>query len=110
MPKKKIILPARLEVCEDCGMHGRIVLSDGSAGKEVASAPEALAQIRKLRKDGKILEIEAQVLMDQVRESSLPSTPIPAILDAIVGALFGSDEEKTDLTRRREALNRIHLN
>ncbi len=110
MPKK-IVLPAHFSVCENCGLHGHIIFSDGSEGKEIASESEALLQLEQAKKEGKLLDIEIQVLKKQIFDSTLPPTPVPTILNAIMSMMSDICEHEQDpVSRRTSMMDRVHLN
>ena len=89
--QKKVILPARFQVCKDCGMHGHIVFSDGAVGPEAITEEDAFAQIEQARRDGKLLTVEVTLLQEQVRNSSLPTTA--SLILALSAALLEIEKE-----------------
>lgn len=72
MGKGKIIVPARLEICPICQLHGKIVYSDESRSERLGSHEEALAELERARQAGLLIPIEITELRKQIDDYLLP--------------------------------------
>ncbi|MEK7660065.1 MAG: hypothetical protein AAB343_02570 [Patescibacteria group bacterium] len=94
MPKQKklIVLPARFVLCEQCGLHGRIQLADGSQGARVETQAEALASLDQLKE--KMLQIEMALIVQQIIDSELPLIGFDITIVRMDG--YGSDDKEEE--------------
>jgi GTPase Era involved in 16S rRNA processing len=76
---------ARLVMC-DCGLHGRIVFSDGSESVELAYRSVAKRTITAARKEGKLVDEEQQHLQQQV-DDHLPTEAVVDMAAKAAGQL-----------------------
>lgn len=67
-----IIRPAYFEICPNCGLHGHLTFSDKSTSREIRSRLEALKLLSQALGEGKVTLPEADLLADEIIESSLP--------------------------------------
>lgn len=64
---------AQVEICRDCGKHGRIILADGFIGLEFCFQRHALDLIRTgVEKFDNISPVDAELLVKAIRQSQLP--------------------------------------
>jgi hypothetical protein len=94
----KIVVAAHLEMCEECGMHGRVVYSDKSEGPELRSQEEGLAELDRAQKAGLLMSLEIAQLREQIMVR-LPPQEISDILWAEVVDVIGlssTDEPDED--------------
>ena len=109
MAKKKriaIILPARLVVCPDCGLHAHIVLSDGTKSDECYSAQKLAGFLENAVNAKNATLEEAECIAKQIldsRLSPLDESESRVALATAIGlreALATSDEELATLCTR----------
>ena len=109
----KIFRPACFKVCT-CGQHGRIIFSDGSEGKEVTSETEAMTQLVQACADGKILEVEVEIVREQIINSPLSSfSDIPLTVACFVASALASEivPDPDELVSRRPTnMNKVCTN
>ncbi|MEK7649934.1 MAG: hypothetical protein AAB367_03195 [Patescibacteria group bacterium] len=65
---------AQLEICAECGKHGRIVMDDGRIGPEFISIRNGIEVIQNAIQWGLLSVAEGRNLEQAVTESSLPAT------------------------------------
>ena len=104
----KFLKAASFEPCPNCGCHGQINFSDGSNSSEIRSKEQALTVIEQAVKDGKLIDLEAKVVIEQINESDMMDSEISAQAMSLV--LFMALGKLGCQTDRDEFLEKIQLN